>query len=87
MVQKRVNQKGIFKLLISERRLSSEKWLMLLIRNLNVKCKDQYGTWDDFVTSHFAMLPRVGEAGKPKPLLTPKRHRFNPKTVNIFFNH
>ena len=39
----RVNQKGVFRLLISERRLSSEKWLMLLIKNLNVKHKYWYG--------------------------------------------
>ena len=77
------NQKGIFRLLISERRLSSERQLMFLIRNLNVKSQYSFRMWDNFVTSHYATLPRLNEAGKPKSSLTQKCHHFNLEAVHI----
>ena len=70
----RVNQKGVFRLLILERKLSSERWLILLIRNFNVKSQDDYGTWDNFATSLFATLALVNEARKKKLFLTQKHH-------------
>ena len=63
--------------------VSPERWSQSLTKNSIVKNYNHSKTWDDLVTSHYAILLSPHEAGNQKPHSPFKRSRCDLETVHI----